>query len=295
VGAHTWQRSAAERPAHAAASAHDVLGFLRKRRRLRLRRAPLTDDERELVARNVPYYRGLDEARRRQLDGLVRIFLDEKRFEGCGGLEVTHEMRLTIAAQACLLLLGRDSDVYPLLQSVLVYPGAYRSREPVLEPDGTVAEDAEERIGESWTRGSVVLSWDDVSRAGGAADGVNVVLHELAHQLDEENGEANGTPRLPAPSMYAEWARVLGGEYEALAAAVERGEATLIDEYGVESPAEFFAVATECFFERAAEMKARHPELYTQLAACYGQDSASVALPLPRLRRRIRRHPRRRA
>jgi hypothetical protein len=251
----------------------------------------LSEEERRVVEQNVRHYRYLSAAQRRELEGLMRVFLAEKHFEGCGGLEVTSAMRVTVATQACMLLLGRDTDFYPLLQSVLLYPSAYVTREAALEPDGTLWEGPDERIGESWSRGSLVLAWDEVER-GGEVDGVNVVFHEFAHQLDDEHGIADGTPRLADRHAYDEWARVLGAAYEAHVAAVERGRATLIDEYGAESPAEFFAVATECFFERGAALKSAHPELYAQLESFYRQDPAAVLPPGPIVRRRVRRHPR---
>jgi Mlc titration factor MtfA (ptsG expression regulator) len=268
-----------------------VLWFSKRGRRARLTSSELTDADRAVLERYVRYYRYLAAEQRAELEGLLRVFLAEKRFEGCGGLEVTDPMRLTIAAHACILLLGRETDVYPLLQSVLVYPTAFVVEEPEVHPDGTLAPGPHERIGESWERGSLVLAWDEVAR-GGAADGVNVAFHEFAHQLDDEEGVADGAPRLGGADARAAWARVFGAAYDEHVAAVDRGAATLLDEYGAESPAEFFAVATECFFERGGEMKARHPELYGELQAFYRQDPAAVLPPPPVLRRRVRRHPR---
>jgi Mlc titration factor MtfA (ptsG expression regulator) len=270
-----------------------MLWFSKRRRRARIAEQPLSDEERSALERYVRYYRHLPEQLRDELEGLVRIFLAEKRFEGCGGLEVTDTMRLTIAAHGCILLLGRETDMYPLLHSVLVYPTAYVVEEAEVLPDGTLEEGPHERIGESWERGSLVLAWDEVAR-GGAADGVNVAFHEFAHQLDDEQGIADGTPALGDRARRDAWARVLGAAYDEHVAQVERGAVTLLDEYGAESPAEFFAVSTECFFERPAEMKSRHPELYAELEAFYRQDPAAFLPPPPIVRRRVRRHPRRR-
>jgi hypothetical protein len=213
----------------------------------------------------------------RQLDGLVQIFLDEKRFEGCGGIIITDEIRVTIAAHACILLLGRNAPFYPKLRSILVYPGSYIAPLSRRGPDGTVTEGFQPRSGESWSHGNVVLSWEDVLLcASGERTGRNVVLHEFAHQLDSESGSDEGTPVLPDPAMYADWARVLGREYRALIDAAQQDSPTLLDKYGATSPAEFFAVATECFFEKPAEMAALHPDLYRQLQLFYQQDPAAT-------------------
>ena len=254
-----------------------MFGF-KKRRRKRLMSLEFPGEWRGVVERNVPYYRRLPPERRRELEGLIRIFLDEKDFEGCGGLEITDEIRITIAAQACLLLLGRETDIYPDLRSVLVYPGTYVSRYAVDQPDGTVLEEEEPNLGESWGDGYVILSWDEIERdSSRGGDGRNLVLHEFAHQLDDESGASDGAPLLPDRSMYADWARVLGGEYDALVEKAERRRRTLLDKYGAESPAEFFAVATECFFEQPAELRRTHRSLYDQLKAFYNQDPAELS------------------
>ena len=134
---------------------------------------------------------------------------------------ITDEIRLTIAAQACMLLLHRKTDIYPLLQSILVYPHAFVAPLKERGPGGVVIEDFEERDGESWDIGALVLSWDDVLESvADDHDGYNVVFHEFAHQLDDESGIADGAPPLPERSMYADWARVLGAEYDALVEAV---------------------------------------------------------------------------
>lgn len=239
----------------------------------------LAEDLRAIIERNVPYYRLLTLERRTRLEGLVQIFLNEKLFEGCGGLEITDEIRVTIAAFASILLLGRDTDVYPKLRSILVYPTSYLAPLSRRGPDGTITEGKQHRSGESWSLGNVVLSWEDVEACtSGAHTGRNVVLHEFAHQLDSESGSDEGAPALRDVSMYDEWARVLGMEYQALIDAADSGEPTLLDKYGATSPAEFFAVATECFFELPAEMTKVHPDLYHQLQLFYQQDPASEIL-----------------
>ena len=272
-----------------------VFGWLRARRRRRLAARPLADSERAQIARNVRYYRCLAEAERRELDGLIRVFLAEKRIDGCGGITVTDEVRLTIAAQACVLLLGRATDMYPRLASVLVYPSAYVGGDESLLEDGTPPPDAGERIGESWVHGAVVIAWDEIERAAeDCNDAVNVVYHEFAHQLDDEAGDSPGLPRLPDDMSQSEWSRVMSAEFAALEQAVDLGRPTVLDPYGAESPAEFFAVATECFFERPVELAQGSPELYRQLARLYRQDPAARMPPRPLPPRGRARHPLRR-
>lgn len=233
----------------------------------------------ELIDRRVPIVRRLDASERARLGGIVRVLLDEKRFEGCAGLVVTEEMRLTIAAQAALLILNRPDDgFYPTLRSILVYPAGYRVRHSRPGPAGIVTERDEVRLGETWTEGSLVLSWADVVRgAEDEDDGRNVVFHEFAHQLDGQAGCMDGAPPLPDAARYRAWARVLGGAYAELVDSVRAGEEELLDGYGATHPAEFFAVATELFFERPRAMRRRYPRLYEQLAGFYGQDPAGDA------------------
>jgi Mlc titration factor MtfA (ptsG expression regulator) len=249
-----------------------MFGF-KRRRRQRLRETPLPPAWLRIIERNVPLYGRLAEADRRELLGHVQVFVAEKRFEGCGGLEITDEIRVTVAAQACLLLLRRDATYYPTLLSILVYPHAYVAREEEVTPDGVVHELPDVRIGESWERGEVVLAWDEVCEgAADIRDGYNVVLHEFAHQLDQEAGLTDGAPLLPRRSMYTSWARVLGAEYRKLQGDAARRCRTVLDPYGATSPAEFFAVATECFFEKPHDMRRTHPALYEELRRFYRQD-----------------------
>ena len=250
-----------------------MLDLFRRRRRARLRAAPFPEAWRAILDANVPLYARLAPAMRRELQGHIHVLLAEKHFEGLGGLELTDEIRVTIAAHAALLLLGREPHYYPGLYSILVYPGGYRA--PVVEhrEGGVVTETEDHRLGESWQRGVVVLAWD-AARAGArdASDGDNVILHEFAHQLDTEDGAADGVPYLERRSDYAAWARALRPEFERLR---ERPEESVLDEYGAEDPAEFFAVATEAFFERPHELRERHPALYAELSRFYGLDLAA--------------------
>lgn len=253
-----------------------MLGFLKTRRRVALRRAPFPAAWSEIVARNVPYVARLNDADRAELIGHVQVFLAEKRFEGCAGLEITDEIRVTVAAQACVLLLHRQTDYYPGLDAILIYPGTYVVPAGQYTPEGLVTDDPQVRIGESWLRGEVVLAWDSVlAGARDLHDGHNVVLHEFAHRLDQESGEGNGTPPLASGARYAAWPRVLGREYDALVRETLHHHRTLLDPYGATNPAEFFAVVTETFFEKPEQLRARHPELYQQLADFYRQDPAA--------------------
>jgi Mlc titration factor MtfA (ptsG expression regulator) len=256
------------------------LGWIAERRRRRLRATPLPDEWRSIVGRNVPYYRCLPKEQQAELDGLIQVFLAEKSFEGAGGLEMTDEIRVTIAAQACMLLLGREPRFYPGLDAIIVYPHAYVAGQARRNPDGTVTDRAQVRLGESWKQGALVLSWGDVVRgARNIHDGHNVVFHEFAHQLDAESGAADGAPPLEKGSMYASWARVLGAEYEDLTRRLRRHAPTFLRAYAATNHAEFFAVTTEFFFERPRAMRASHPELYEQLAAFYRQDPAKWRCP----------------
>jgi Mlc titration factor MtfA (ptsG expression regulator) len=253
-----------------------LFGFFKKRRRLRLRELPFPPDWLRIVERNFPLYRYLPVDDQRELLEHMQVFLAEKNFEGCGGLTLTDEIKVTIAAQACLLLLHRETDYYPRLVSILVYPSAYVARDARDSGDGIVDEEDEVRLGEAWAHGTVVLSWDAVRHgAADIHDGQNVALHEFAHQLDQEDGSAEGAPILEHGSKYVAWARVLGEAYEKLHRALEAGHPTVMDAYGATDPAEFFAVATECFFEKPKELQRKHPELYVELKDFFHQDPAA--------------------
>jgi Mlc titration factor MtfA (ptsG expression regulator) len=250
--------------------------FLRNRRRKKVKARPFPDEWRGYVDQHVPYAALLNEKDHTELEGHILVFLEEKTFEGCGGLEMTDEIKVSIAAQACMLLLGRDTDYYPGLESILVYPSAYVATTRRALPGGAVVETEQTRLGESWGSGQVVLSWDDVERgAADVDDGHNVVFHEFAHQLDGLNPTSDGAPLLDKRSMYIAWARVLGAEYQRLLADLARRRRTLLDRYGATNPAEFFAVATETFFEQPVQLKKQHPGLYEQLSVFYKQDPAS--------------------
>lgn len=245
--------------------------------RWRLRRAlsrPLDPASLATLERNVAQYRGMDAGRRARLERLVRRFLYEKTFVGCAGLEVTDEMRVTIAGQACLLLLGTRGDaVYPTLHSVLVYPGVFLVPRRQVDEAGVVTEERQDLLGESWGDGRVILSWDHVQRADNEEPpSHNVVLHEFAHQLDSESGSTNGAPYLGSPERYRSWSEVLSRDFAALRHDAWFGRQGVLDHYGATNPAEFFAVATEAFFEQPHRLAERHPALYEEFLKYYRVD-----------------------
>jgi len=261
--------------------------------KLRLRRAlarPLPAAQVAILARNVAQVGAMDEAQRRRLQRMVQQFLHEKKFVGCAGLELTDEMRVTIAGQACLLLLGRvgDSgkpDIYPTLEVILVYPGAFLAPRKQVDVSGVVTEERQDLLGESWGDGRVILSWDHVRRAGHAPSaGHNVVLHEFAHQLDSESGNTNGAPYLGSSERYRSWSEVLTRDYANLRHEAMWGMESVLDHYGATNPAEFFAVATESFFEQPHQLAARHPALYDEFLKYYRIDPRQwQSAPAPRV------------
>jgi Mlc titration factor MtfA (ptsG expression regulator) len=248
--------------------------FLAEWRRMRIRRRPFPAAWRDILRRRVPYVSRLPAHLQMQLKKHIQVFLAEKPFIGCAGLEVTDEMRVTIAAQACLLLLNRRRPgYYPNLRQVLVYPGAFLVDRVHADGSGVLQDQRRALSGESWSQGQVILSWED-SLHGAAVpdDGHNVVIHEFAHQLDQENGRANGAPVLPRREHYARWSQVLGDEFRRLQAQALDGEPTLINPYGATDPAEFFAVVSEVFFEQPQRLAEEHPALYLQLRQLYRVD-----------------------
>ena len=242
-------------------------------RRRRVRAEPFPAAWRRILQRQVPLYRRLPADLKLRLQRAVAVFVAEKQFIGCGGLAVTDEMRVTVAAHACLLWLARSGEGYPELRQILVYPGPFFVDRLTPGAGGVLQEQRQLLAGESWDRGQVVLSWDDVvAGAAVADDGRNVALHEFAHQLDQETGFANGAPRLPSRERYDRWSQVLGAEFDALRQRAEGEAPPLIPVYGAMSPAEFFAVVTEVFFEQPLRLAAEHPALYAELARFYRLD-----------------------
>ena len=245
----------------------------------RLPTGPIPDSWYGVVEHDVPLARWLSAEERERLLRLVQVFLTEKHFEGCGGLTVTEEMKVRIAAEACLLLLNLEGPCYPTLRTVLVYPHGFVPKFAGSPGPGEIARSPVPLIGESWGDGVVVISWDDAVRgARNPADGDNVVLHEFAHQLDAEDGAADGAPILP-PGALRTWGGVLSEEYERLRRDAADDRRSALDDYGATNKAEFFAVATEAFFEKPVQLEREHPALYTQLRQFYRQDPARRAAP----------------
>ncbi len=260
-----------------------IFSVLKERRRRRLRNRTFPKEWLKLIQRHVVFFpklRGMD---RIELLSHVQVFLAEKRFEGCGGLAINDEIRVTIAAQACLLLLHRSTDYFPGLQTILVYPTTYMVEERRQVNEHVWEERTMTRLGETGRKmGSLVLAWGAVKHgAADPADGKNVVLHEFAHQLDFENQAGDGVPELATREQQIAWSEVMSSEFKSLRAADETGIPTLLNTYGATDPVEFFAVSVEAFFEQPRALRARHPNLYAELQKYFQQDpveySAEVA------------------
>ncbi|MBX3436326.1 MAG: zinc-dependent peptidase [Planctomycetaceae bacterium] len=246
----------------------------KRRRRARLLAEPFPASWRDILQRNVVHYTRLGDEQQHELERRVQVFVAEKNWEGCKGLDVTDEMRVTIAAQACLLVLAFPEEYYDHVLSVLIYPTAFVAPDVEITRAGIVIEGSEARTGEAWYRGPVIVSWED-ALAGGRQEepGHSLVLHEFAHQLDMRGGrELDGTPPLPSRELAVLWADVMEREFQQLCRDCRSGRRPLIDCYGTKNRAEFFAVATETFFERPAAMAARQPELFSTLRDYYRQD-----------------------
>lgn len=251
-----------------------ILGYLRRRARTALRLQPLAPALLSILEREVPLYRRMPGSLQAELRGLVNMFLSEKQFYGYEGLQVTDEMRVVIAGNACLLLLGGHTEFFEGFRNILIYPDTYVV--PHVHHDGeVVTEGYVANAGESWHAGPVILSWADVCKGiAHPEDGNNVIIHEFAHKLDEQNDTVDGLPMLREKADYDSWARVFTKEYEGLIERVEQRSNTVLDSYGATSPPEFFAVASETFFERGALMRDRLPALYAELHKFYGVDPA---------------------
>lgn len=247
-----------------------------ERKRAKLRAQAFPAAWRNILKRRVPYVRLMPTDLQLQLKQHMQVFLAEKAFIGCNGLHITDEVRVTIAAHACLLILNRPSTYYPRLRQILVYPDSFVVERDQVDPVGLTHRVRQVLSGESWSEGQVILSWQD-TLAGAAVvdDGHNVAIHEFAHQLDQETGSANGAPMLTRRAHYRRWSQVLGAEFAALQARTARGEASLLSDYGATDPGEFFAVVSEVFFEQAAQMAQAHPNLYRELCQFYRLDPLS--------------------
>jgi len=247
--------------------------YWREYQRSKIKNLPFKKEWRKIIQQRMPYFKQMPADLQLQLKQHIQVFLAEKSFVGCNGVKITDEIKITIAAQACLLLLNRQTDYYPKLQTILVYPSAFVKNQQSIGADGVQQIRRSVLAGESWEYGKVVLSWQDtVDGAEIPDDGRNVVIHEFAHQLDQENGKANGAPILDKGQSYQCWSEVFSLEFEKLRNHVQMKTPSLFDYYGATEPAEFFAVASEVFFERSKEFFREYPKLYWQLTLYYQVD-----------------------
>ncbi|MGS0681808.1 M90 family metallopeptidase [Shewanella sp. 125m-7] len=244
-----------------------------RRRRQRVNQQPFPHEWRDILKRRIPFFRVLPADLQLQLKKHIQVFIAEKHFVGCDGLKINDDIRVTVAAQACLLLLNRQTDFYPRLKEILIYPSAFIVENQQQHGAGVVSAQRRVLSGESWQHGRVILSWQTTKHdAAIPDDGSNVVIHEFAHQLDQEDGQANGAPILKNIADYASWSEVLLQEYQTLVSASEHGEYSLFSYYGATNPAEFFAVVSEVFFEQPHEVINQHPALYQELSSFYQLD-----------------------
>ena len=257
--------------------------WLLAKRRARIRVRPFPVAWRRFLQERVPYVASLPADLQLQLKQHIQVFLAEKPFLACGGLVLTQEMRVVIAAQACLLILNRPATYFPNLRQILVYPGPFVVNRVRAESSGVLQDLRQVLSGESWSQGQVILSWEDVlDGAADPRDGRNVVVHEFAHQLDQETGQANGAPQLGARADRGRWLKTFTAEFALLQQRTEVARAdpagpddSLLSDYGATSPAEFFAVASEVFFERPQRMSLEHATLYEEMRRFYCVDPLS--------------------
>jgi len=253
-----------------------IFSLWRKWRRKHILSRPFPDDWRDILQRNVwQFARMSAEFQQRHLER-TQILVAEKYWEGCGGLSMTDEIRVTIAGHAALMLTGWENRYFDRLQSILVYPETYLAPQRDILPGGVVQESVSIRLGEAWQQGPVILSWSNINRQSNPGEpGRNVVLHEFAHVLDHDDDLSNGTPPLQDSTQYATWNEVMTAEFRRLRRDARRRRRSLLDQYGTENEAEFFAVATESFFEQPAELRDEHPRLYNLLREYYQQETAA--------------------
>jgi len=258
-----------------------MLGWLRRRRRARLIAEPFPEEWLRWIERHATLWHAVPADARPRLKDDLRLFVAERYWEPCGGLELEPPMCAVIAVQACVLTLGRSVDALDHVRSILVYPHPYRAPDVYEDESGVVTEELDERDGEAWEMGTVVLSWSEVLNDARTLNGRNLVLHELAHQLDLLDTVGLAAPvGAGEPGLHARWRETFLAEFDAFQERVNSGRrAKALDSYGAEDESEFFAVATESFFERGAYLKTHQPRLYEVLAQYYNQDPASWILP----------------
>ena len=239
-----------------------------------IKRSTISNDEWESAFDTLPLLNGLNEDEKRRLQKLAILFLHHKVFEGAHGLVITRSMAQGIALQACLPILNLGLERYNGWVSVIVYPTGFAPKREVIDEAGVVHQGLDSLTGEAWQRGPVILAWTDVETAG-VIDGENLVIHEFAHKLDMENGAANGFPPLPAGMSIDDWVKAFTDGYEQFQDDCNSGAASGLDCYAATSPAEFFAVFSEVFFERPGLLKHHYPAIYQQLCLYYQQDPSA--------------------
>jgi Mlc titration factor MtfA (ptsG expression regulator) len=253
-----------------------VFSWFKKRRRDRIAAPPLPEAWAGYLKDNFQHWALLTDQDKLALEDIVQVLVQEKHWEGCGGLEVTEEMRVTIAAQAGLLLLGIDHDYYENVESILIYPSGYKLPRSRDAGGGVALGEDVAVIGSAHQGGPVLVAWDSARQGGkDGKDGRNLVYHEFAHKLDMLDGMVDGTPELEGRDEFEAWVAVMTEEFDRLREAAKKRRKTLLDAYGATDVAEFFAVATEVFFEKPVRMKDEHPRLYDVMQDFYHQDPAS--------------------
>lgn len=256
-----------------------IIGYLiskpyyREYKRAKVKNLPFNHAWQQIIAQRMPYFKQMPISLQQQLQKHIQIFIAEKEFVGCNGINITDEIKVTIAAQACLLLLNRKTNYYPQLNTILVYPSAFVKKQIAQSADGIQYTRQVALSGESWGFGKIVLSWQDsLHGAELPHDGHNVVIHEFAHQLDQESGQANGAPILGKGQNYQRWSEIFSTQFSLLRKQAAAGKPSIFDYYGATEPAEFFAVVSEVFFEKSVQFSHEHPALYQQLKDYYRVD-----------------------
>ncbi|KKN31078.1 hypothetical protein LCGC14_0827590 [marine sediment metagenome] len=233
----------------------------------------LNSQQKDILLRCMPIYKKMTDADRDKLERHITWFLNEKRFVGCDGLRLTSAMKLIVAADACVLVLNKPWPLYRNVKEILLYPSAYYAPQSTRDSAGLVSYHNTVRLGESWPGGTLVLSWHDVLEGNRLpSDGHNLVFHEFAHQLDQETGKTTGTPILKSSADYKEWGRVFSRAFTQLKSHVAYSMPHVIHSYGATNEAEFFAVLTETFLEKPAELRRYDPEIYSMLVNYYQFD-----------------------
>jgi Mlc titration factor MtfA (ptsG expression regulator) len=261
--------------------------WIRDQHRRKILETPFPSSWETLLEKNVFHFRRLNEDERKELRALVQIFIAEKNWEGCGGLELTDEILTTVAAEACLMILALPHDLYKNVKTILIYPSTVAPpvrKTGVFELVTSPVMPANPLLGEAFHGGPIILAWDYAKQTARHPEtGHNVVYHEFAHKLDMLDGHADGTPPLGDREHYREWVTICAREFLSLREATAHGHPTFLDAYGATNEAEFFAVITEQFFDQPAKMEKRHPDLYRILRNFYHQDPAlrdrETALP----------------